>query len=145
LFKSGNQNKYQDCCEACKIGLVIGSTSNSCSTENSLFGSPWDDIIEDCCTDIREADSEDDPNEINESKHIIFINFNYLNNFFSDAEDICQRIDNLCTHICVPTDDSYVCQCRDGYKLLEDNITCVKQTNVIDDTTIPQTLNKVDK
>lgn len=130
--------------------MVIGSTTNSCSTENSLFGSPWDDIIEDCCTDIREADSEDEPNESTESKDIILIKFRYFFSmtffllFADNLEDICQRIDNLCTHICVPTDESYVCKCREGYKLLEDNITCVKQTSVIDDTTEPQPLNKVD-
>lgn len=48
------------------------------------------------------------------------------------AENICQQIKNLCTHLCVPTDKSYICQCHDGYELLEDNITCVKKTNVID-------------
>lgn len=50
--------KPQDCCEACKIGLVIGSTSQQCSTDAFSFGSPWDDIIEDCCSDIRDSDSE---------------------------------------------------------------------------------------
>lgn len=37
--------------------------------ENSLFGSPWDDIIEDCCTDIRDADNEEVTSENGESKH----------------------------------------------------------------------------
>jgi hypothetical protein len=57
----------KDCCEACKIGLVIGSTSQQCSTDNPLFGSPWDDIIEDCCTDIRESDGDELVPETEES------------------------------------------------------------------------------
>jgi hypothetical protein len=57
-----------------------------------------------------------------------------------NTENICQQIDNLCTQICVPTDKSYVCQCQPGYELLEDNITCVKIANVIDNE-IPQNLN----
>lgn len=56
--------KPQDCCEACKIGLVIGSTSQQCSTDGFSFGSPWDDIIEDCCSDIRDGDGD----EVEESK-----------------------------------------------------------------------------
>jgi fibulin 1/2 len=43
--------------------LVIGSTSQQCSTEGFAFGSPWDDIIEDCCTDIREGEAEDNSEE----------------------------------------------------------------------------------
>ncbi|CRL08285.1 CLUMA_CG020931, isoform A [Clunio marinus] len=50
---------FKDCCEACKIGLVIGSTSPQCSTDGFSFGSPWDDIIEDCCSDIRDGDGEE--------------------------------------------------------------------------------------
>lgn len=47
---------------------------------------------------------------------------------FPLTENICQQINNLCTQICVPTkDNSYVCQCHDGYVLLEDTITCVKK------------------
>lgn len=63
---------------------------------------------------------------------------------FYFPENICQRIDNLCTQICEPTDNSYVCRCEDGYELLEDRITCVKKTNVIDNE-IPQSLNKTDE
>jgi hypothetical protein len=67
---------------------------------------------------------------------------NKLRSFFVFiAENICQQMDNLCSDICVPTtDNSYVCQCNDGRELLEDKITCVKKTRLIDNE-IPQSLN----
>ncbi len=40
--------------------------------------------------------------------------------------------DDLCSQICENTDKSYVCKCYEGYELLEDNITCIKQKTVID-------------
>lgn len=63
--------RLKDCCEACKIGLVIGSTNQQCLNDNSLFGSPWDDIIEDCCTDIREAEDGEGSNETEESESLL--------------------------------------------------------------------------
>lgn len=43
------------------------------------------------------------------------------------AKDICTKFENLCTQICEPTDDSYVCKCNDGFKLAVDRKTCVKE------------------
>lgn len=63
------------------------------------------------------------------------------------SENICKQYSDLCTQICVPTDSStngYVCLCHDGYKLLEDHITCVKKTDVIDNE-IPSTLTTGEK
>lgn len=40
--------------------------------------------------------------------------------------DICTKFENLCSQICEPTDDSYVCKCRNGFRLAEDRKTCVK-------------------
>lgn len=65
----------------------------------------------------------------------------FLSSTSTNTENICQQIDNLCTQICEPTDKSYVCRCREGYELLEDNITCVKKTNVIDNE-IPQDVRR---
>jgi hypothetical protein len=42
---------------------VIGSTSQQCSTDGFSFGSPWDDIIEDCCADIREGEADESSEE----------------------------------------------------------------------------------
>lgn len=66
----------------------------------------------------------------------------------NQTENICQQINNLCTQICVPTqDNSFVCQCHDDYELLEDNITCVRKAAVIDNeisTTYTNTSTKDD-
>ncbi|XP_055626577.1 fibrillin-1 isoform X4 [Toxorhynchites rutilus septentrionalis] len=61
---------YTDCCEACKIGLVVGSSSSKCSVEPFAFGSPWDEVYDGCCKDIKQGDdtfilNEEDEN-INE-------------------------------------------------------------------------------
>lgn len=55
--------------------------------------------------------------------------FNFINNFisFDFTTDICTKFENLCSQICEPTDDSYVCKCRDGFKLAEDGKTCFKE------------------
>nr|XP_029731704.1 fibulin-1 isoform X4 [Aedes albopictus] len=47
---------YTDCCEACKIGLVVGSSSSKCSVEPFAFGSPWDEVYDGCCRDIKQGD-----------------------------------------------------------------------------------------
>lgn len=44
------------------------------------------------------------------------------------AVDFCKRFDRLCSQKCVNTDDSYVCQCEPGYRLLEDRITCIEDS-----------------
>lgn len=40
-------------------------------------------------------------------------------------ENLCDVIDDLCSQICVNTDKSYYCKCREGFELLEDKITCI--------------------
>lgn len=47
----------QDCCEACKIGLVVGSSPNLCSLEPFTFGNPWDDVYKNCCNEMKADDS----------------------------------------------------------------------------------------
>lgn len=40
--------------------------------------------------------------------------------------DICTKFENLCSQICEPTEDSYLCKCETGYKLANDKKTCIK-------------------
>lgn len=49
--------------------------------------------------------------------------------------DICTKFENLCSQICEPTDDSYVCKCSIGYKLANDKITCIKEDQDEDSST----------
>ncbi|XP_055595503.1 fibulin-1 isoform X2 [Uranotaenia lowii] len=102
---------YTDCCEACKIGLVVGSSSNKCSVDPFAFGSPWDEVYEGCCKDIKQGD---DTFLLSEE----------------DSNNICGRFENLCSQICENTDGgSYVCKCEPGYMLLDDRKTCVQVTS----------------
>ncbi|XP_011707681.1 PREDICTED: fibrillin-1-like isoform X2 [Wasmannia auropunctata] len=42
-----------------------------------------------------------------------------------ELDDICQLMKGkLCSDICVPTQGSYRCECRDGFTLLQDGKTC---------------------
>lgn len=40
---------FKDCCEACKIGLVMSTTVNQCGLKDFTFGSPWDEVSRSCC------------------------------------------------------------------------------------------------
>lgn len=44
---------YTSCCESCKIGLVIGSSSTECSLEPFVFGTPFDDSYTYCCQEMK--------------------------------------------------------------------------------------------
>ncbi|XP_065089708.1 fibulin-1 isoform X2 [Ochlerotatus camptorhynchus] len=102
---------YTDCCEACKIGLVVGSSSNKCSVEPFAFGSPWDDVYDGCCKDIKQGDDTFILNE-------------------EDENNLCGRFENLCSQICENTEaGSYMCRCNPGYTLLDDRKTCVQITS----------------
>lgn len=43
--------------------------------------------------------------------------------FFPD-KDVCNSVDHGCEHVCVNTDNSYICQCYEGFVLREDEKTC---------------------
>ncbi|XP_021709534.1 fibulin-2 isoform X2 [Aedes aegypti] len=102
---------YTDCCEACKIGLVVGSSSSKCSVEPFAFGSPWDEVYEGCCKDIKQGDDTFILNE-------------------EDENNLCGRFENLCSQICENTEaGSYMCRCHPGYTLLDDRKTCVQITS----------------
>ena len=47
---------YKNCCEVCKIGLVVGTTQDVCSIEPFAYGQPFDDAFNYCCQDIKTGD-----------------------------------------------------------------------------------------
>lgn len=49
--------------------------------------------------------------------------------------DVCTKFQNLCSQICEPTDDSYVCKCENGYKLADDKKTCLSENDDDDSST----------
>lgn len=56
---SGNQTGtefYKNCCEACKVGLVLGSMHGECSI-GVLYGPPFDDSYNYCCHEMRSGDT----------------------------------------------------------------------------------------
>lgn len=47
---------YKNCCEACKIGLIIGAMQEECSL-GVLYGIPFDDSYNYCCKEMKSGDS----------------------------------------------------------------------------------------
>lgn len=98
---------YTDCCEACKIGMTIGPTSDKCQLDFK-FGLPWDESLEFCCSEVKD-----------EETYVI-----------TEGQNLCTAFTlKLCEHICVNTDDSYYCKCNPGYILQNDQITCAPDPN----------------
>lgn len=48
---------FKSCCEACKIGLVVGSIQEKCSLGSFTYGQPLDDSYAFCCNDMKAGDS----------------------------------------------------------------------------------------
>lgn len=46
---------YKNCCEACKVGLILGSMPHDCP-EIILYGGPFDDSFKFCCKQTKEAE-----------------------------------------------------------------------------------------
>lgn len=47
---------YKNCCESCKVGLVLGTMQEECSM-GVLFGTPFDDSYNYCCNEMKSTDS----------------------------------------------------------------------------------------
>lgn len=46
---------YKNCCEACKVGLILGAMQESCTMELQ-YGSPFDDSFNYCCNEMKTTD-----------------------------------------------------------------------------------------
>lgn len=46
----------KDCCEACKVGLIVGASTNRCSLDPFYFGQPWDEAYMNCCNEFKADD-----------------------------------------------------------------------------------------
>uniref|UniRef100_A0A336K111 CSON005259 protein n=1 Tax=Culicoides sonorensis TaxID=179676 RepID=A0A336K111_CULSO len=108
---------FKNCCESCKVGLLVGSTSNRCILDPFYFGVPWDEVYLNCCNEIKGDDNEFILTE-------------------EDEKNLCQKFDKLCTQICENSDNSYICSCYEGYILLEDKRTCVPAEDNLEDNDI---------
>jgi hypothetical protein len=53
VFKRITFFDLQDCCEACKLGLISGSMGTACVFQNFEFGPPWDEAYRACCLETQ--------------------------------------------------------------------------------------------
>lgn len=47
---------YKNCCEACKVGMVLGGIQEECSM-GVLYGTPFDDSYNYCCNEMKSTDT----------------------------------------------------------------------------------------
>lgn len=59
---------YKDCCEACKIGLVMSATVDQCGLKSFTFGSPWDEVYQSCCSELFDASVEQGSFTLNDNE-----------------------------------------------------------------------------
>lgn len=55
---------FQDCCEACKVGILSAMTSKTCDFEPFSFGPPWDVVHKNCCVNVIDASPPDSRQKI---------------------------------------------------------------------------------
>lgn len=75
---------YKNCCEACKVGMVLGGMQEECSM-GVLYGIPFDDSYNYCCNEMKTVDSfvlTDDDSECKQN-----FNFNGINSLKSASFD----------------------------------------------------------
>ncbi|XP_034188272.2 uncharacterized protein LOC117607997 isoform X1 [Osmia lignaria lignaria] len=149
--RAGPGDYHRDCCEACKLGILTGSMGQGCAFKSFNFGNPWDPAFLECCheaspsttttltSDSTNSTSSSDTSETesSSSSSTFSISSSSSTDMSSDStpsspsiptpplDDICQLMKGLlCSDICVPTQGSYYCKCREGFTLLEDGKTC---------------------
>ncbi|EDV90946.1 GH23997, partial [Drosophila grimshawi] len=137
--KDSNTSSYTDCCRACQVGMQVKVSHQNCRDPLFSFVSNIKSYRI-CCTgnDVEESGEEcergennnielekaakageEEANEGDESKE------NADGTIVLTADDdICEKMSNLCEHICESTFDAYKCSCNPGFKLDDNNVTC---------------------
>jgi hypothetical protein len=57
ITRANNFYDLQDCCEACKLGLISGSMGMECVFESFEFEPPWDKAYHACCLEAQPSTS----------------------------------------------------------------------------------------
>uniref|UniRef100_A0A6A7G299 Fibrillin-2-like isoform X4 n=2 Tax=Hirondellea gigas TaxID=1518452 RepID=A0A6A7G299_9CRUS len=117
---------YKDCCEGCKLGLVSGSMSLSCTFRSLKFGFPWDNAYTQCCSHMHpELPLPTLPaDHTTRDNSVLYPGSQSI----ADSENLCLLFPGqLCAHVCVPVRGSYTCQCRAGFTLSVDKKTCLQE------------------
>lgn len=138
----------KDCCEACTMGIEAGRTGQSCSMDGLGLLPPYDSTFTQCCqnvlstsststtspatvtasqaTTMVEGNSSDVRMFFDHKLHVRLPTFVYFH--FIALDSPCD-ISEICAHYCVPTSDSYRCECYKGYTLMADGISCRPNKN----------------
>ncbi|XP_043217552.1 fibulin-2-like isoform X2 [Amphibalanus amphitrite] len=109
---------YKDCCEGCRLGLVVGPMGMGCSFTRFKLGQPWENSFVSCCIDRSAVEPA-----LPAARPVLPATA--AHGLQSDSENICDLfVGQLCAHICVSVPGSYRCECRPGYLLGPDAKSC---------------------
>ncbi|XP_022257963.1 fibulin-1-like, partial [Limulus polyphemus] len=89
---------HKDCCDGCKIGLIVAGMNMPCLLSNFPFQSPWHEAYIDCCS----------------------LNYNSQG---GNSDDRCET-NNPCSQKCIDTGLVIQCSCYSGFVLASDQRTC---------------------
>uniref|UniRef100_A0A6M2DYH6 Putative conserved secreted protein n=1 Tax=Xenopsylla cheopis TaxID=163159 RepID=A0A6M2DYH6_XENCH len=121
---------YKDCCEACKIGLLVGSMGTGCK-QGFSFGAGTDSSFSACCEEVVQNltsshTSTYAPQSIAVANKPMAEAANDLSPL--DLGNLCDMLPGeLCAHICTPVPGSFVCECKPGFSLMSDGKSCQKR------------------
>lgn len=154
--KPGSEN-FKDCCENCKIGIMIGKGGGLC--DPTSIGLPMDQSFLACCNELVTTESTpvmsstttitststtvEDVTPDNDEKEITattprttLANPRTRNKILPPPppplDSLCDTLaDELCAHTCISIPGSYKCECRRGFTLMDDGKSC-QQKDVSD-------------
>ncbi|XP_054745586.1 fibulin-1 isoform X4 [Anastrepha obliqua] len=157
-----NTTAFTDCCRGCQVGLAVKASNNDC--KNAFFSYFHKmETYHICCDGRRDnydffggiiVDNNDADHVGKERKANNYLNAseeelepNMSDELIDNAsdgtivlpvddDDICGKVPNLCAHICENTKEAYRCKCNPGHKLDDNNVTCSRINNDINECSI---------
>ncbi|KAK8765935.1 hypothetical protein V5799_007283 [Amblyomma americanum] len=131
---------YRDCCDGCRLGLAAAKEGAPCKPQTFSLGLPWDDAFYQCCSG--RDDLPDDPAPPNNENDVVprepvvmppglpaCPDGHELHNDgrtcvpVKSEESECEE-DNPCQQLCRLVGSEQVCDCHEGYRLDDNELSC---------------------
>jgi fibulin 1/2 len=110
----------KDCCDACQLGRDNARTQKAC--DGLGLGVPFDKAFTDCCTEeLTITTTTTTTTTTTQRPSSLATKSNEFD--LPPVENVCD-IGDVCAQICIPTEDSYRCDCNKGYILMSDGVSC---------------------
>ncbi|XP_013382916.1 fibulin-1 isoform X2 [Lingula anatina] len=114
---NGESNEKKDCCNCCKLGLLAHNIGARCDTTS--FDTMCDVSFRECCQTGKGTGSG--VGSVTDTTR----RNNGAENTNPVIKGHCELYPNrLCAHICISTQGSFRCECREGFELAADRRNC---------------------